>query len=102
MHDAAIWLPLVCYSTVRLLEETNAKGIREVDLALEAIIESQPDAVAAAMPGFGHVDDHGPLQRRRHKLHLHPRRASGEARSHPEARGVGRAAKTTNRPTRRS
>jgi len=26
MHDAAIWLPLVCYSTVRLLEETNARS----------------------------------------------------------------------------
>ena len=37
MHDAAIWLPLVCYSTVRLLEEANGRS-----LAIAAVAYAMP------------------------------------------------------------
>jgi Bacterial membrane protein YfhO len=37
MHDAAIWLPLVCYSTVRLLEEVDRRSV-----AIAAVAYAMP------------------------------------------------------------
>src|SRR6185436_20928165 len=37
MHDAAIWLPFVCYSTVRLLEETDRRSV-----AIAAVAYAMP------------------------------------------------------------
>src|SRR5439155_5809098 len=37
MSDAAIWLPLICYSTVRLLEEANGRS-----LAIAAVAYAMP------------------------------------------------------------
>jgi hypothetical protein len=47
MHDAAIWLPLVCYSTVRLLEETDRRSVAIAALAYAMpVLAGHPETAA--------------------------------------------------------
>jgi hypothetical protein len=45
------------------LEDRTFQGTGEIDLALESVIESDPDPVATAMSRLDHVYEHASLQR---------------------------------------